>query len=65
VEIVADAKNGSNKDQSESNQNREPILGVSIYDERNLKFKVGPKLKKLDKFINYKLEEGFKKGGAD
>ena len=48
--------NDDHKNSSNNNEKREPILGISIYDERNLKKKCGRKFQKLDKFINYKIE---------
>lgn len=35
---------------------REPILGVSVYDERNLRKKTGRRFKNIDNFVTYKEE---------
>jgi len=42
---------------------RTPMVAVSIYDERHLHRSRGPRHKKLDKFINYKLMEEEKNNG--
>lgn len=38
-----------------NNNNGQPIVGLSVYDERNLRKKYGRRFKNIEKFVDYKL----------